>query len=721
MRSLKLWASLVHVLLLCLVTVRLAAAPSLTTIQDTLYKADGTRFNGVAYIEWKSFQSSDASAIATANVVVPISSGTLRVRLVPTTNASVGAHYVVRYHADGRVQFTETWNVPPSSVTLNIASVRVSSVSGGSEVNPPANLGIEDIIGLVDELASRPVKGFVYAPNRILMTGPTGALESVQGTLTDCIRVDGTTGPCGSGSTGSAGPEFVDQEVPAGTPNGSNLVFTLSQPPSPASSLQLFRNGIFLKANEDYSLSGATITFGAQSVPQTGDLLLASYRLASAGNPSGLAAGALTGSFPAPQIADGVITNANIAANAGIVESKLALNHATHSNANDPSSDQKAALSGTAGSPSATNKYVTDADTRLSDSRNPSGHTLLGTAHSDTEPAVVQRGDLIVGANNGPAKWMRLPLGPANRCLVSNGSDAIWNTCLFTGFTAGALPYVDASGNLAQSPMLLHWDNANRRLSVGSNIGGATLTVHDAGQGASSTTLAVRAAQGQGSDPLQRWLDAAGSEVAQVGATGSFLVRSIDAASNASRAAWRESGTASDPSAKQDGDTWYNTTAHARKSFDGGQSHTSPQVVCSTTGATTSAQAVSQLGSCTIPGNLLGAGDRFVIRATWSHGGSNGGFSIRWKWANAVTGTHAFNAAVALADNKGEAAVHATGAVIENSFLTPVGNTGAFLGAVTEAMTNGITVAFEGSVDSASDSLALLQFTVIRYPSQVNP
>jgi hypothetical protein len=37
-----------------------------------------------------------------------------------------------------------------------------------------------------------------------------------------------------------------------------------------------------------------------------------------------------------------------------------------HTNVNDPTSDQKAALAGTAGTPSASNKYVTDADPRIS-------------------------------------------------------------------------------------------------------------------------------------------------------------------------------------------------------------------------------------------------------------------------------------------------------------------------------------------------------------------
>ena len=39
----------------------------------------------------------------------------------------------------------------------------------------------------------------------------------------ECVRVDGTAGPCGS-----LGPGFVDGETPAGLISGTNAVFTLA-------------------------------------------------------------------------------------------------------------------------------------------------------------------------------------------------------------------------------------------------------------------------------------------------------------------------------------------------------------------------------------------------------------------------------------------------------------------------------------------------------------
>ena len=49
------------------------AAPTLTTIQDVLYKADGTRFNGTLTITWNSFQAADNSTIVQQSTTVKVS------------------------------------------------------------------------------------------------------------------------------------------------------------------------------------------------------------------------------------------------------------------------------------------------------------------------------------------------------------------------------------------------------------------------------------------------------------------------------------------------------------------------------------------------------------------------------------------------------------------------------------------------------------------------
>lgn len=64
-------------------------------------------------------------------------------------------------------------------------------------------------------------------------------------------------------------------------------------------------------------------------------------------------------------IANGAIVDADVNASAAIAESKLALNFATHSSANDPTAGQKAALAGTNGTPGSGVKYVTETDPKV--------------------------------------------------------------------------------------------------------------------------------------------------------------------------------------------------------------------------------------------------------------------------------------------------------------------------------------------------------------------
>jgi len=66
-----------------------------------------------------------------------------------------------------------------------------------------------------------------------------------------------------------------------------------------------------------------------------------------------------------------------------------------HSNANDPSSDQKAALVGTSGTPSSTNKYVTNADSRMTNSRDPNPHNHAASEVTSGTLAVARGGTNI--------------------------------------------------------------------------------------------------------------------------------------------------------------------------------------------------------------------------------------------------------------------------------------------------------------------------------------
>ena len=271
------------------------AGPPLTTIQDMLYKADGTRFNGTVTISWTSFQAMDDSTIATQSVTVKIVDGNLHVQLVPTTTSTPTTYYSAKYNSNGRIQFEETWSVPSSAQPLHVRDVRVATPSNvaAAETGGTSTPAQEsDIVGLIADLGARPLKGPGFAAGRVAVVNPLGALESAGGNATDCVHVDGSSGPCGGSQ-----PSFVDGDSPAGIVDGSNTSFTLSAVPNPAASLAVYRNGMLQKTGQDYTPTGSTIQFVAAAAPQPGDTLLASYRLTGTGSDS-----ATPQIYPSPQV-----------------------------------------------------------------------------------------------------------------------------------------------------------------------------------------------------------------------------------------------------------------------------------------------------------------------------------------------------------------------------------------------------------------------------------
>ena len=290
----------------CLATSMLAAPP-LTTIQDVLYKADGTRFNGTLTISWTSFEAIDTSAIAEQSTTVSVVNGNLQVQLVPTTTATPAAYYTVVYNSDGRVQFQETWAVPSSVQALRVRDVRFTTAGATGAESSPASQE-SDITGLLADLGARPLKGPGYAAGRVAFVNDFGAIETVVGTAGDCVRVDGSSGPCGG-----VQPAFVDGETPGGLVDGSNTTFTLASVPNPASSLVVHRNGVLQKAGQDYTLSGNQLVYLAASVPQAGDTLAVHYRV-----PGGSTE--VTPMYPYPQVLCsglGAMTNSSTMASLG--------------------------------------------------------------------------------------------------------------------------------------------------------------------------------------------------------------------------------------------------------------------------------------------------------------------------------------------------------------------------------------------------------------------
>jgi len=130
--------------------------------------------------------------------------------------------------------------------------------------------------------------------------------------------------------------------------------------------------------------------------------------------------------------------------------------------------DQNAALAGTSGTPSALNKYVTDADSRNSNDRNPTAHALAGAKHTADTVANMNLkldGKLFTtisneyGAYSLPAKLLAVP---ADTILIEDSGNGNAKTTLNVSglpfpiaFTTVNVAYTDLSAAALTNSILL--------------------------------------------------------------------------------------------------------------------------------------------------------------------------------------------------------------------------------------------------------------------------
>lgn len=96
-----------------------------TTVQGTIYRADGTAAGGTLLVSWPAFTTAQNQAVAAGTLNTTLSaSGFVTLQLAPNAAAiPSGSYYTAVYHlSDGTVN-TEYW-VVPAAATASIAAVR---------------------------------------------------------------------------------------------------------------------------------------------------------------------------------------------------------------------------------------------------------------------------------------------------------------------------------------------------------------------------------------------------------------------------------------------------------------------------------------------------------------------------------------------------------------------------------------------------------------------
>jgi hypothetical protein len=146
-----------------------------------------------------------------------------------------------------------------------------------------------------------------------------------------------------------------------------------------------------------------------------------------------------------------------------------------------------------------------------------------------------------------------------------------------------------------------------------------------------------------------------------------------------------------------------------------GTSGTIPQTLCAAVGTSTSQTTSTSLGTCSIPGGVLRAGDRVEISFDMAHDGATAGDTFEARWGASVIASHTAPPASSAGTSRISLGVFTGGA--QWSSINWASGSAATTGAGTtnEVLTDPLTVDFRGLLGGATtDTLTLRNFTVVR-------
>lgn len=126
MRGIRQGVTLVTVVIALLgIGYGAAAQVATTTIQDTVYRADGTPASGSVVVSWSTFTTAAGQAIAAGNTSAMIGpNGALSLALTPNAGATpTGSYYTAVLHLDDGTTSQQYWVVPVSATPVTLAAI----------------------------------------------------------------------------------------------------------------------------------------------------------------------------------------------------------------------------------------------------------------------------------------------------------------------------------------------------------------------------------------------------------------------------------------------------------------------------------------------------------------------------------------------------------------------------------------------------------------------
>ncbi len=158
--------------------LRLTAQIRTTTVQGTVYRADGTPASGTVLISWPAFTTPQNQAVAAGSTSATIGAdGFVSVNLTPNAGSlPAGNYYTAVYHLSDGTVTPEYW-VVPSSGTAAIASVRAQLQPSTVAVQPVSEAYVSSAIASLGSSWLPLVGGTLTGPLS-LNTDPTTSSQA---------------------------------------------------------------------------------------------------------------------------------------------------------------------------------------------------------------------------------------------------------------------------------------------------------------------------------------------------------------------------------------------------------------------------------------------------------------------------------------------------------------------------------------------------------------
>ncbi len=165
-------------IVLAVLPVLASAQVATTTVQGTVYRADGSAASGMVLVSWPAFSTAANQAVAAGSQTATIGQdGFLSMNLAPNQGAyPAGSYYTVVYHLNDGTVSKEYW-VVPAAATAAISSVRAQLAPATVAVQSVGKAYVDSSIAAITA-NYLPLTGGTMSGALILQSDPTASSQA---------------------------------------------------------------------------------------------------------------------------------------------------------------------------------------------------------------------------------------------------------------------------------------------------------------------------------------------------------------------------------------------------------------------------------------------------------------------------------------------------------------------------------------------------------------